>query len=463
MSASRRRSSKEFAATNAGRSMNVSYTRMKDGADMVMQALLDDPEKLAEHDSASAPPAGKADISSVVDTSSTETLADLPSRSRTKCRELSKKQGGGKKGLWGKPEDLIVIPKVEKEDPNFDSEEESDDVILVTSSPKARRLSTTAKKALFQDNARAFGASPVPDDIKAQIENIITEYFSSGDVDEVRIRLGELSIDTGTFPPLSSSLPLTRLLNVDGQFNYELVKRAITMSMDKHEREREAVSRLLSELYLNGLTPVELAQGFRRVIVSADDLALDIPTAMHMLSIFAARAIVDEILPPRFLEDPLLAADGDDVVQEAIKKLSINHGTVRMEKGWGPGDGRPVEELKVAIDQLTKEYLLSGDLEEASACVRELNVPHFHHEVVKRGIINSFEEGKEYTNAIGSLLAYLVSQDIVSTAQLRKGVDKVALTLPDIQLDVPGAKGLLTALVTRAKSDGILPLDYHVQ
>ncbi|ETV67624.1 hypothetical protein H257_16219 [Aphanomyces astaci] len=425
MSASRRRSSKEFAATNA--------------------ALLDDPEKLAEHDSASAPPAGKVDISSVVDTSSTETLADLPSRSRTKCRELSKKQGGGKKGLWGKPEDLIVIPKVEKEDPNFDSEEESDDVILVTSSPKARRLSTTAKNALFQDNARAFGASPVPDDIKAQIENIITEYFSSGDVDEVRIRLGELSIDT------------------DGQFNYELVKRAITMSMDKHEREREAVSRLLSELYLNGLTPVELAQGFRRVIVSADDLALDIPTAVHMLSIFAARAIVDEILPPRFLEDPLLAADGDDVVQEAIKKLSINHGTVRMEKGWGPGDGRPVEELKVAIDQLTKEYLLSGDLEEASACVRELNVPHFHHEVVKRGIINSFEEGKEYTNAIGSLLAYLVSQDIVSTAQLRKGVDKVALTLPDIQLDVPGAKGLLTALVARAKSDGILPLDYHVQ
>ncbi|ETW08296.1 hypothetical protein H310_00915 [Aphanomyces invadans] len=420
MSASRRRSSKEYAVANA--------------------ALLNDPKTTAEQDEET----GKLDISTVAKPTA-EVLPDLPSRARSKSRELSKKQGGGKKGLWGKPEDLIVLPKDEKHDPNYDSEEESDDVILVTSSPKARRLSTTAKAALFEGNARAFGISPVPDEVKAQIENIIAEYFSSGDADEVRVRLDELSVDT------------------DGQFNYELVKRAITMSMDKHEREREAVSRLLSELYLNGLTPVELAQGFRRVIVSADDLALDIPTAVHMLSIFAARAIVDEILPPRFLEDPVLASHGEDVVQEAVKKLSINHGTVRMEKGWGPGDGRPVEELKVAIDQLTKEYLLSGDLEEASACVRELNVPHFHHEVVKRGIINSFEEGKEYTNAIGSLLAYLVSQDIVSTAQLRKGVDKVALALPDIQLDVPGAKGLLSALVTRAKSDGILPPDYHLQ
>ena len=130
-------------------------------------------------------------------------------------------------------------------------------------------------------------------------------------------------------------------------YNYEFVKRAITMSMDKHEKERESVSRLLSELYLNGLSPLEISQGFRRVLISADDLALDIPSAINMLSIFAARAVVDEIVPPKFLEDSFLLKNAEPVVAEAIKKLSIKHGTVRMEKGWGPGDGRPVEELKV--------------------------------------------------------------------------------------------------------------------
>ena len=70
------------------------------------------------------------------------------------------------------------------------------------------------------------------------------------------------------------------------------------------------------------------------------------------MSTFLARAVVDELLPPSFLSDRLVVRIGGDVVEVAKKKLSINHGTVRLEKGWGPGDGRPVEELKVSIDQL---------------------------------------------------------------------------------------------------------------
>jgi programmed cell death protein 4 len=44
-------------------------------------------------------------------------------------------------------------------------------------------------------------------------------------------------------------------------------------------------------------------------------------------------------------------------------------------------DGRPVEEMKIAIDQLLQEYLLSSDLEEATRCIKELNAPLFSHEV----------------------------------------------------------------------------------
>lgn len=49
----------------------------------------------------------------------------------------------------------------------------------------------------------------------------------------------------------------------------------------------------------------------------------------------------------------------------------------------GYADGRPVEEMKIAIDQLLQEYLLSSDLEEATRCIKELNAPLFAHEVVK--------------------------------------------------------------------------------
>lgn len=244
----------------------------------------------------------------------------------------------------------------------------------------------------------------------------------------------------------------------DEEFQYELVKRAITMSMDKHDKEREMVSRLISELYLNGLTPSQIATGFRRVLLLADDLAIDIPMAKNMLAIFCARAIVDEVLPPSFLEDPFINRYAPDIADEAIKKLSIKHASARMEKGWGPGDGRPVEELKIAIDQLTKEYLLSRDLEEAARCIRELNVPHYHHEVVKRGITNSLEEGGELNaQAMSSLLAYVVTQEIVSGAQLRKGFEKFKLILPDVALDLPNVGTLFEGVVNQAKKDGILP------
>lgn len=180
-----------------------------------------------------------------------------------------------------------------------------------------------------------------------------------------------------------------------------------------------------------------------------------------MLAIFIARGVVDEIVPPSFLEDPFIHRYAPDIAAEAIKKLSINHGTARMEKAWGPGDGRPVEELKVAIDQLTKEYLLSSDLEEAARCVRELNVPHFHHEVVKRGITNSLEEGGDATPlAMSSLLAYLVAQEIVSPDQLRKGFARFKMVLSDVALDIPNASAQFDAIVARAASDGILPADF---
>lgn len=88
---------------------------------------------------------------------------------------------------------------------------------------------------------------------------------------------------------------------------------------------------------------------------------------------------MDEIIPPAFLVDPVVIGLGGDVVAQTKRILSRDHQYSRVERIWGPGDGRPVSELKVAIDQLLVEYLLSKQLSEAERCVREMEVPHFHH------------------------------------------------------------------------------------
>lgn len=38
--------------------------------------------------------------------------------------------------------------------------------------------------------------------------------------------------------------------------------------------------------------------------------------------------------------------------------------------------------LPSQVNLLLKEYVLSGDVVEAERCLRELEVPHFHHEFV---------------------------------------------------------------------------------
>ena len=38
--------------------------------------------------------------------------------------------------------------------------------------------------------------------------------------------------------------------------------------------------------------------------------------------------------------------------------------------------------LVAQIIQLLKEYINSGDIREAQRCLLELEVPHFHHELV---------------------------------------------------------------------------------
>ena len=62
---------------------------------------------------------------------------------------------------------------------------------------------------------------------------------------------------------------------------------------------------------------------------------------------------------------------------------------MRLDNVWGVGGGlRPVKYLIKQIVLLLKEYLCSGDIGEASRCLRELEVPHFHHELVYEVSIN---------------------------------------------------------------------------
>jgi len=356
-------------------------------------------------------------------------------KTRSKSRDLSKKMGGGQKGKWSKVNEGS-IPKPDQYDPNYDSESE-ENVILVPDSLNNERV-------YFSDPEDLIVPSPTlgHQDVKINIDKIITEYFISGDINEAKQSILEME---------------------SRKYHFEVVKRSISLSLDKHEKEREMTSRLLSELYPEVLNNHDIGKGFKRLFEYADDLELDIPNAHSLLSTFLARAVVDEILPPAYLMDPIISEIGGDIVTMAIKKLSIHHGAARLEKGWGPGDGRPVEELKVSIDQLIQEFILSNDMIEATQCVQELNVPEFHHEVVKRFLINGFESGINTCESIFSLIKLLNENGIISKNQIVKGFDRVKAMMNDITLDIPNAPQIFKIYVSNGITNGLLNKSYSFE
>ena len=129
--------------------------------------------------------------------------------------------------------------------------------------------------------------------------------------------------------------------------------------------------------------------------------------------------------------------------------LSRDHAGAQLERIWGPGDGRPVADLKVAADQLLQEFLSSGLHLEAAACIKELSAAYFHHEIVKRAISNSLDRNDELRSKMSDLLAYLVGQEVVSQQQAVKGFRRVYGILSDLKVEAPSSAHLSEYCVTR--------------
>ena len=82
---------------------------------------------------------------------------------------------------------------------------------------------------------------------------------------------------------------------------YELVRAAIELGLERGNQERELVSRLLSELHEDWLPASDVSRGFEALLARVDDLALDNPRAVEHLAAFMTRAVADEVLPPAWV------------------------------------------------------------------------------------------------------------------------------------------------------------------
>ncbi|XP_024025004.1 uncharacterized protein LOC21391570 [Morus notabilis] len=329
-----------------------------------------------------------------------------------------KKDGAGGKGTWGKLLDTDSESHIDRNDPNYDSGEEPYQLVGQT-------------------------VSDLLDEYKKAVVSIVEEYFSTGDVELAASDLRELG---------------------SSQYHPYFIKRLVSMAMDRHDKEKEMASVLLSALYADVISPSQIRDGFFMLLESVDDLVVDILDAVNILALFLARAVVDDILPPAYLTRAKKAlpeaSKGFQVIQTAEKSyLSAPHHAELVERRWGGSTHITVEEVKKKIADLLREYVESKDAFEACRCIRELGVSFFHHEVVKRALVLAMEI-QTAEPLILKLLKEAAEEGLISSSQMVKGFSRLAESLDDLALDIPSAKPLFQSLVPKAISEGWLDASF---
>jgi programmed cell death protein 4 len=280
------------------------------------------------------------------------------------------------------------------------------------------------------------------EDVRKAVEPLILEYFENSDSMEVLFTLQEM------LPNL-------------GARRWMVVTISVELAMDHKPSHRELASVLISDLYQKVISQRDIGKAFDYLLKNLEDLVLDTPDAPTILGNFMARAIADDCIPPKFIlsyKGNVCSEMAGKALCRADTLLNMKHGLVRLDNVWGVGGGlRPVKYLIKQIILLLKEYLCSGDIEEASRCLRELEVPHFHHELVYEAVVMVIESMHEKTEeAMCKLLQALFRSFIITFDQMKNGFERVYDVMPEIVIDVPAAYTILERFVFRCKTAGML-------
>ena len=84
------------------------------------------------------------------------------------------------------------------------------------------------------------------------------------------------------------------------------------------------------------LSQADVEKGFTSLLERIEDLSLDVPNALKFLSIFVARAEVDEVLPPAFLVRADLGEHdaGSQVLRQAQQLLKQDNASEALLYVW---------------------------------------------------------------------------------------------------------------------------------
>lgn len=242
------------------------------------------------------------------------------------------------------------------------------------------------------------------------------------------------------------------------RIRHELVKRAINMSLDKQDSDREIISSLLLSLRdARILTEDDILWGFSHLIGSLPDLQLDCPLAIRLVKKFLIRAITDEILPPSFLENAIRlglgGSEGIEAAQDA--KMELENSSVEwadLRNVWGE-DTKWRNDLDIALH----EYFDSHDKAEMCRLMREWALCTGKAVIlVKKALLKAMDGNGNDCLAVVELLDYAVKHEELKDSDILRAMQQLDENLEDLKLDIPDAPEMLNTFGGLLRNKGLL-------
>jgi hypothetical protein len=90
--------------------------------------------------------------------------------------------------------------------------------------------------------------------------------------------------------------------------------------------------------------------------------------------------------------------------------------------------------------------------------LKDLGLPHFHHELVKISVELLFENPNK-VGQLTNMLRQLSETGVVSSTQMAQGLSRIKAQLADEALDAPAAPVAFERLLSQAAAEGWLPAE----
>jgi len=309
-------------------------------------------------------------------------------------------------GGWGRGglDDLGEIEDGLK-DPNYCSDDETVDT--PTGQRKTKRIATT---------------------------EILDDYLASGDVQECLSLVSEAKFGN----------------------HVSLVKKAMTLSIEKQPHHRELVSQLFAALSQSIVPEDQFCDAFQTILNQLEEISIDIPQCVDMTGKFLARAVIDEVVPPSFLKTCDLAhIKAEECVTLTTSTINQRHRTHRIVHIWGPADLVSIKRLKEEMRSILEEYTSNKDKAEAERCLNGLALPHSRVHFVIQGIRLATAE-KQHQQSVVELFQYLLDSGVIGSGQIQQAFSYVEASVDDLKLDAPNAPAQFEQFKALAQQQGWL-------